>query len=172
MTRTEALKVLRLSANADGHAIEQSYWSLVRRAQAGKGGSDQRDIDRLNDAYSLLAPEPEEMARTAVRQSLASSHTVAVRRPQSPAEPVVFPGDAAFDWIGAEAARVRQRWSGRNPEIAMISGAGIVLVVLSFIAGAAVVPVVICLAVIIAGLWAPWRRAAARAPEEPPATKK
>lgn len=157
MTRTEALKVLRLSANADGHAIEQAYWSLVRRAQAGREGVSQRDIDRLNEAYALLAPEPAAMARTAVRQSVAGRETAAVRASRSRAEDFVFPGDAAFEWIGAEAGRLRRRWSERNPEIAMISGAGLVLVVLALLGGVAMAPVLICLAVIVAGLWCPWR---------------
>jgi hypothetical protein len=158
VTRTEALKVLRLSANADGHAIEQAYWSLVRRAQASQESASQHEIDRLNEAYALLAPEPEAMARTAVRESAAGREAIATAR-ASKATPndVVFPGDAAFDWIGAEAGRVRRRWSGRNLEIAMISGAGLVLVVLALMGGAAVVPVLICLAVIVAGLWCPWR---------------
>jgi hypothetical protein len=153
MNRTEALKALRLSATADGHAVEQAYWSLVRRAQAGKGASSQREIDRLNEAYAILAPEPEPMARTAGR------HGAVARQQPVPPTTVVFPGDAVLDWFGDEALRVRRRWSGRNPEISIICGAGLVLVVMALMAGATVIPVLICVALIAAAVWAPWRRA-------------
>jgi hypothetical protein len=66
--------------------------------------------------------------------------------------------DAFADWVSAEALRTRVRWSGRNPEIALIGGAAIVLMVLAIGAGASLAATFIVVGVLLAAIWAPWRR--------------
>lgn len=156
MNRTEALKLLRLNGDGDGRAIEQSYWSLVRRAQSrSEDPRSQKEIERLNEAYALLAPAAEPQAVTASRAIARPS------RPSSnpaPAAPGFFFPDEVLAWFGCEAARVRQRWTGRNVEIALISGAALVVIIAALAAGASI-PLVFASAVVIgAGVWAPWRR--------------
>jgi hypothetical protein len=158
VNRAEALKLLRLDSEHDAHAIEQSYWSLVRRAQTRDEGRAAREIERLNEAYAMLAPHGEPMSATARR---ASSQVITVQRPSAtvaPTAPAFFFPDEILAWFGREARRVRGRWAGRNPEIALIGGALVVLVGFAIKAGIDVVPLVVCVAVIVAAVWAPWRR--------------
>jgi hypothetical protein len=153
MNQAEALRVLRLDKASDGRAVEQSYWSLVHRAQSrGDDPRAQREIERLNEAYALLAPHAEPMAATKRRAPAAEAPTPSVRMSQG----VLVP-DAILGWLGRESGRVSARWSGRNPELALICGAGLVLVVLAVAAGSSILPVLICVAVIAGAVWSPWR---------------
>ena len=156
MNRTEALKLLRLKGEGDGRAIEQSYWSLVRRAQSrAEDPRSQKEIERLNEAYALLSPAAEPQAVTASRAIARPS------RPSAnpvPAAPGFFFPDEVLAWFGREAARVRQRWAGRNAEIALIAGAALVTTVAALAAGASMLLVLVSTAVIVVGVWAPWRR--------------
>jgi hypothetical protein len=164
MNRAEALKVLRLDRDGDGKAVEQSYWSLVRRAQSrGDDPRAQREIERLNEAYAILAPAAEPLSATSARKTPRPASPATANggpaRTVAPPPPALFLADELLAWFGREAARVRARWSHRNPEIALIGGAGVVLTVLALAAGAPVAPVLISVATIAAALWSPWRRA-------------
>ena len=68
MNRTEALKVLHLDEGSDSHAVETSYWTLVRHAQTRSPDETTaaREVERLNKAYAALTPTPSpmEMVRT------------------------------------------------------------------------------------------------------------
>ncbi len=170
MNRAEALKVLRLDREGDGKAVEQSYWSLVRRAQSrGADPRAQSEIERLNAAYAILAPAAEPQAATSRRKSAAPAGSAV--RTATPRAPAFFFPDEILAWSGREAARVRARWHNRNPEVALISGAGLVLTVLALAAGAPIAPVLICVTIILAALWSP-RRGAKSPGEEGPSAKR
>jgi hypothetical protein len=167
MNRTEALKVLRLDGDSDGRALEQQYWGLVRRAQSRSNEARSRkEIERLNEAYALLAPAAEPQHVTARR---AASTPASARVTPAPVPGFFFP-DELLRWLGAESGRVRQRWSGRNFEIALIGGSALVLVVAALMAGASVALVIVCALLLGAAIWAPWRRSStdARQPRKEP----
>ena len=163
------LKVLRLHREGDGKAVEQSYWSLVRRAQSrGEDPRAHHEIERLNEAYAVLAPAAEPLTATSRRKAAPARATgPAPARTTVPPAPAMFFPDEVIASFGREAARVRARWHSRrqvqtlvvcdNPEIALITGAGLVLTVLALAAGAPLAPVLICVAIIAAALWSPWR---------------
>ncbi len=147
MNRTDALKTLQVDRDADGHAVESAYWTLVRRAQrrADTDRSAWTEIERLNEAYGALAPgSPRSRSR---RQAAGAT----------PASGFAFL-DAFADWVSAEALRTRVRWSGRNPEIAIIAGATLVLFALALSAGASIPASFAVLALVLVAVWAPWRR--------------
>ena len=147
MNRTEALKTLHVDANADGHAVESAYWTLVRRAQrrADTDRSAWTEIEQLNEAYGALSP---------------GGRRKRTQRPAAPPAPAAGFAlvDVFADWVSAEALRTRVRWSGRNPEIALIGGAALVVFALALSAGASVAATFAVLALVLAAIWSPWRR--------------
>lgn len=147
MNRTEALNTLRLDESADGRTVESAYWTLVRRAQrrAETDTDAQTEIDRLNEAYGALAPadRPRRWATQAGTSGGGMGFAML---------------DAFADWVAAEAFRTRARWSGRNPEIAMIGGSGVVLAAVALGAGASVAVTFVAAGVLLAAIWSPWRR--------------
>jgi hypothetical protein len=147
MNRAEALKTLQLDGSADGHAVESAYWTLVRRAQR-KADTDRSawvEIERLNQAYGALAPTGKRKRVTRKQDAPNATDSLGFI-------------DGFADFLAAEALRTRQRWSGRNPEIALIAGAALVLFVIALGAGASLVACFIVAAVLFAAIWAPWRR--------------
>lgn len=150
MNRSQALKVLRLDAAHNSKAIEQSYWSLVRRAQTRDEVSAQREIERLNEAYALLAPHGEPMDATARRSAAVTPSPAA----GNPAESSL---DSLLAWLSAEASRIRSRWDGRLPEAILLASSAVALALLALVAGAH--PVLAVLGVTASGvaIWAPWR---------------
>lgn len=135
MDRTEALKVLGLEPAADRQMIEESYWGLVSGARGRRASSE---IDRLNEAYAILAPAKRQRGRP------------------------WFP-DGMLAWIGHESGRIRRRWRERNPEIVLILGATIALALFALVAGAGAAQVGIPLALVLLAAWSPWRRSDASA---------
>jgi len=158
MNRDDALKTLRLDAEHDAHAIEQSYWSLVRRAQSQDDEhKSQLEIDRLNAAYALLAPAPEPQLVTATRAPARAATGAASARtapPQTDGVP-----EAILAWFAAEAHRVSLRWRGRVAEAGALFAAVVVLAILALAAGAPFGIVLMCAAIAAAIVWAPWRSA-------------
>jgi hypothetical protein len=150
MERAEALRTLRLDATADGALVESAYWQLVRKAQQHTDdAAAQAEIDRLNEARDVLAPKGVPAARM---------HKTARRAESNPGD-VGSPLLAVVaDWAWAEALRTRLRWQGRNPEIAIVGGAAIVLMVLAIGAGASAWGTFAALGVSLIAIWAPWRR--------------
>jgi len=147
MDRAQALQTLRLDGSADGRTVESAYWNLVRRAQqrAAKDWEARAEIDLLNEAYGTLAPDARRY-QPGQRQAVAAGTGLAWL-------------DAFADWVSAEALRTRARWPRRNPEIALIGGAAIVLMVLALGAGASVAATFFAIGLVCLGIWAPWRRA-------------
>jgi hypothetical protein len=146
MERAQAFKTLRHDQSADGQMVETAYWTLVRQAQsrATRDTDATLDIDALNDAYATLTPDArgKPMQRTAPQ---AAGTGVAIL-------------DWFADWCADQALRTRMRWANRNPEIALIGGATIVLMLLALGAGASALSVFMVVGVVIAAIWAPWRR--------------
>lgn len=145
MERAEAFKTLRLDQSADGRMVEHAYWTLVRQAQA-RGGDDiatKAEVDTLNRAYALLSPDG--------KRAAPMRHASA----QQAAPPFA---DRIADWLAEEALRARTRWSHRNPEIAAICLAVIVLMFLALSAGGSVFLTFLAVLVVLAAIWAPWRR--------------
>jgi hypothetical protein len=153
MDKTAAFKTLRLDQSADGHMIESAYWTLVRRAQSRGGEDGSREIEDLNEAYTVLSPD----ARMMMPERASSG-------PYAQAAYGIL--DTVADWVNDEAMRTRKRWPHRNPEIALIGGAALVLIVLALGAGASCWGVFVTAAVILGAIWAPWRRA--ETPVSPP----
>ena len=147
MDRTEAFRTLRLDPSADGQMVTSAYWSLVRRAQQRALGdpSAGEDVERLNRAYGTLAPE-------AKAYTPPPQHEVTIA---GSGLPLV---DGFADFVTREALRTRQRWADRNPEIAIIGGVTLVLMVLALGAGAHVGGVFLCVSLVCLAIWAPWRR--------------
>jgi hypothetical protein len=147
MNRAEALQTLRLDGSADGRTVESAYWNLVRQAQqrAAKDREARAEIDLLNEAYGTLAPGARryEASRGELRDAGTGFAWL----------------DAFADWVSAEALRTRARWPQRNPEIALIGGAAVVLMVLAIGAGASVGVTFFAMGLLCLGIWAPWRRA-------------
>ncbi len=146
MEREKAFETLKLQPTADGEMVSDAYWRLVRKAQAraAKDAGAQAEIDRLNDAYTTLTPRGAAYAPPAAPPANAGSG--------------VWLLDVFADWLSRQALRTRQRWAGRNPEIAMIGGGALVLVFAAIGAGASLAAVFAATAVICAAIWAPWRR--------------
>ena len=148
MERTQALKTLRLDAAADGRTVESAYWNLVRRAQerAEKDPTAHEEIQSLNDAYGALAPEAHRSnERPRSQGGVASSGIPAL--------------DAFADWVSAEALRTRMRWPNRNPEIALVGGAVLVLMLVAIGAGGSLIATFAAAVVAFVAIWAPWRKA-------------
>lgn len=144
MDRTEAFRTLRLDQSADGHMVEAAYWSLVRRAQArAKTDPEDREIDRLNAAYAALAPDGRGPAQPVQQRAQGTGIDFL---------------DWIADWFARQALLTRERWSGRNPEIAVIGGSVLVLMVLALGEGATAAGVFLCAGIISLAIWAPWRR--------------
>ncbi len=146
MERNDAFKALRLDQSADGRMVENAYWTLVRQAQRrGENPTEAgHEIDRLNEAYALLSPE----RRT-------SGRAPAAVRPHASSVPLL---DGIADWFAEEALRTRARWSRRNPEIGIIGGATLLLMVLALGAGASVWATFVATLLTFVAIWAPWRR--------------
>ncbi len=145
MERNDAFKALRLDQSADGRMVETAYWTLVRQAQ--RRGENQQEagheIDRLNEAYALLSPDGRALGRSPAA------------RPRASGVPLL---DGIADWFAEEALRTRARWSRRNPEIAIIGGATLLLMVLALASGASVWATFLATLMIFVAIWAPWRR--------------
>jgi hypothetical protein len=146
MERAQAFKTLRLDQSADGQMVESAYWTIVRQAQhrAARDPDAHMDIDALNDAYQTLTPEGRGKPMAHARQEAAGTGIALL--------------DWFADWCADQALRTRQRWSKRNPEIAIIGGAVIVLMLLALSAGASVLNVFLVVGVVCVAIWAPWRR--------------
>ena len=144
MERTEAFKTLRLDSSADGRMVENAYWTLVRQAQRRSNGAETAgEIDQLNEAYTILSPD----ARTVVRPVMQTTG----------GSGVAFL-DGFADWCAEEALRTRQRWAHRNPEIAVIAGAALVMLLFAVGAGASLPGVFLPMILILGAIWAPWRK--------------
>jgi hypothetical protein len=171
MNRTEALKVLHLDEGSDSHAVETSYWTLVRHAQTRSPDETTaaREVEELNRAYAALTPAPTRMET--VRKSspsagagrAASAGTVA--RPGRSDDNII---DSTLTWLGEEAVRVRQRWAGRNAEVALICGAVAALAVAALMANASPLIVLACVVVVFVGVWSPWRDEPPHEDQDPP----
>jgi hypothetical protein len=146
MERTQAFRELRLDPSADGQMVTDAYWGLVRKAQnrAKREPEAREEIERLNQAYQVLAP-------SATRRAPVP----AAAAPVGSGVPLL---DWFADWVAMEAQRARARWAGRNPEIAIIGAASIVLMLLALGAGASVAATFITFGIVLAAVWAPWRR--------------
>lgn len=149
MDRAEALETLRLDSSADGRTIESAYWNLVRRAQEQAVGdvTASEDVERLNEAYATLAPKGRRLAVLRAAPEEPGTGGTGV--------PIL---DAFADWVSSEALRTRLRWPNRNPEVALMGGGAVVLMVLALGAGASVLSTFIAAGVVFLGIWAPWRR--------------
>lgn len=146
MERAQAFKTLRLHESADGEMVQSAYWSLVRQAQNRAAGdtSARADVEELNEAYATLQPD--------------------ARREEYQGRPAAAPPsgtewlDRGVNWLSEQALRTRERWAGRNPEIAVIAGTTLVLAFMALAEGVAFWIFVVCLALIFGAIWAPWRR--------------
>ena len=65
--------------------------------------------------------------------------------------------DAVLEGLADEAARVRERWVGRAPELALLAGPVVVLTVFALASGANVFVAVACVVAAAVGVWCPWR---------------
>lgn len=147
MERTHAFKVLRLDQSADGRMVEHAYWTLVRQAQrrAEKEPDATREIDELNEAYGVLAPE---------KRAAAPAIGASARSAQGAGSFM----DGLADFLAEEALRTRARWHRRNPEVAIIGGGALLLMVLGLAAGASFWGVLVATLLVFGAIWAPWRR--------------
>jgi hypothetical protein len=146
MERLQALKTLRLDASADGRTVESAYWHLVRRAQrkAEQDIDAMSEVEALNEAYGTLVPHAQ---RFNARSQPAASAGTGV--------PIL---DWFADWVSAEALRTRLRWPHRNPEIALIGGGALLLMLLAIGAGASLLATFAAATVVCLAMWAPWRK--------------
>lgn len=157
MERAEAFKILRLDQSADGRMVEHAYWTLVRQAQSRGAGDLEagHEIDKLNEAYTALSPDGKLagplMHHGAAYTTAANGTGIAIL-------------DWFADWAADEALRTRARWQGRNPEIAIIGGGALFLFLLAVGAGASLMATFLGAAIIMAAIWAPWRRLRAGEP--------
>ena len=109
MNRTEALKVLHLDEGSDGHAVETSYWTLVRHAQTRSPDETTaaREVEELNRAYAALTPTPSRdgdgaKARTGRAGRARAASTATAARSGASDDNII---DGALTWLGEEAAR-------------------------------------------------------------------
>lgn len=146
MEKVQAYKTLRLDQSADGSMVENAYWTLVRQAQtrAARDPDAHRDIDLLNEAYSSLRPITEGRPMVSGRSEAGGSGIALL--------------DWLADWCADQALKTRIRWSSRNPEIALIGGAVVVLMLLALGAGASAMSVFLVVGVVCVAIWSPWRR--------------
>jgi hypothetical protein len=146
MDKAQAFKTLRLDQSADGHMVENAYWTLVRQAQvrAGNDVAAQQDIEALNEAYQVLTPDARGKPLPSPRAQAAGTGIALL--------------DWFADWCADQALRTRQRWAQRNPEIALIGGAALALMLIALSEGASALTVFLVVGVICAAIWAPWRR--------------
>lgn len=146
MQRAQAFKTLRLDQSADGQMVESAYWTLVRQAQhrASRDPDAHLDIDALNEAYQTLSPDSRGKPMATTRAAAAGTGIALL--------------DWFADWCAEQALRTRVRWAHRNPEIAIMGGAVIVLMLLALSAGASALNVFLVVGVIAVAIWAPWRR--------------
>lgn len=155
MERTQAFKTLRLHETADGEMVQTAYWTLVRQAQ-NRAGSDigaRAEVEALNEAYATLQPDGRRKEPAApVRSGPARAEA---GEPPAGTEWL----DRAVNWLSDQALRTRQRWAGRNPEIAVIAGTALVLAFVALAEGVSFWIFVVCLVLIFGAIWAPWRRA-------------
>jgi hypothetical protein len=149
LERTDAFKTLRLDSSADGRMVENAYWTLVRQAQRRSASETEAggEIDRLNEAYTVLAPDAKPVAQPR-----------SARIPGAGTGTGVAFMDAFADWCASEALKTRQRWAGRNPEIAVIAGAVLVMFLFAAGAGATLPGIFLPLVLIVVAIWAPWRK--------------
>jgi hypothetical protein len=152
MDRATAFKTLRLDQSADGQMVENAYWTLVRQAQLRAAGQPEAagDIEALNEAYRILSPDGRQYAPKVSAPRQVTSGVAII--------------DWFADWVNEEALRTRRRWHNRNPEIALIGGAALVLMFLAIGAGASLWGVFLSSLIIVGAIWSPWRK-----PEEPAA---
>ncbi|MEX2227236.1 MAG: hypothetical protein WEB52_12395 [Dehalococcoidia bacterium] len=146
MEKAHAFKALRLDQSADGQMVETAYWTLVRQAQHRAAGDPDAhlEIDALNEAYQTLTPDSRGKPMASTRAQAAGTGFALL--------------DWFADWCADQALRTRIRWSKRNPEIAFIGGAVIVLMLLALSAGASALNVFLVVGVVCVAIWAPWRR--------------
>lgn len=148
MERARAFETLNLQPGADGQIVADAYWRLVRQAKAGADDPDTRaEIERLNEAYAALTPE-----------TVPRAPRVGAQRVQPSAGSGVWLLDAAAEWTVAQLQRTRERWAGRNPEIAVVGGAMLALTFIALSTGAAVTVTLVAAATATVAIWAPWRR--------------
>ncbi len=159
MDRAEAYKILRLDEAAEGDMVQAAYWSLVRQAQDRSHGeaSARQDIDACNEAYTTLAPGARIYAPQPQRVQAAAQGT-------GTGTEII---DRAVDWLSEEALCTRARWAHRNPEIGVMLGVTLFLMVIALGAGASFWLVAASVLATLAAIWSPWRRVAA-IPSEPP----
>jgi hypothetical protein len=147
MERDEAFRTLSLHETADGQMVQTAYWALVRRAQE-EGLNNPRaryKIEAYNEAYQVLSPDAHHFEPPPMK--IAS-----VLRPSN-GELI----DRAADWLSAEGRRIRERWSQRLPEIAVIGVVSVFLMILALGAGAPFLLVGLCWLIVVGAIWAPWR---------------
>ncbi len=146
MDRSEAFRTLRLAETADHDIVRDAYWHLVRRARlrVGDDSSASQEIARLNEAYGTLVPGTQTRSQPVAGMAARSRNLELI--------------DRIAEWLISEGTRIRARWPGRNPEIATIAVAAIVLVLIADAARASVWATLIVAAVIAIAIWAPWRR--------------
>lgn len=148
MERARAYETLNLPPGADGLLVADAYWRLVRQAKTGADDPDTRaGIERLNEAYAALTPE-----------TVPRTPRAAARRVQASAGSGLWLLDAFADWTVAQLHRTRQRWAGRNPEIAVLAGTTLALTIIALGTGAAVTVTLVAAAIATIAIWAPWRR--------------
>jgi hypothetical protein len=150
MDRAEAYKILRLDEAAAGDMVQAAYWTLVRQAQdrSRDDVSALRDIDSCNKAYTTLAPG-------------AQIYTPRPRVQATPQGTETEIIDRVVDWLSEETLRTRARWVQRNPEIGVMLGATLFLMVIALAAGASFWLVTASVLAILAAIWSPWRRVTA-----------
>lgn len=149
MERAEAFKTLRLDVSADGRMVENAYWTLVRQAQrrAANESDARTEIDRLNEAYTTLAPDGHVVERPRVARQAGESGGTGVEFL-----------DGFADWCADEWGKIRDRWSGRNLEVGVIGGSAMIMLLFAVGAGANLVGVFVPMLAILVTIWAPWRR--------------
>jgi hypothetical protein len=155
MDRSEAFRTLNLAESADGQMVQTAYWALVRQAQdEGTRNTKARwKIDAYNEAYTTLAPDAKQYEPPPPRQTASAP------------EGTEFI-DRAVDWLSEEGRRTKERWEHRLPEIAVLGAVSLFLMILALSEGASFVLVLLCWFVVLAAIWAPWRKVAVDAQPE------
>ena len=149
MERAEAFKTLRLDVSADGRMVENAYWTLVRQAQrrAANDGDAGGEIDRLNEAYTMLAPDAHVVERPRATRPAGESGGTGVEFL-----------DGFADWCADEWGKIRERWVGRNLEVGVIGGSALIMLLFAVGAGANLFGVFAPMLAILVTIWAPWRK--------------